>query len=124
MRSLSDYCCQNSECSNFGKRGGGNLNWNGWSGKGKQIRMIYCRTCKRSFSERKGTALFLARLPEDEALGILGHLSEGCGIRHTGRLTGHSKDTVNRYAKVSGKHAKAAHEELVSFSPEYERSSV
>jgi len=124
MDSLSRYCCQNSSCAEYGKRGGKNLNWNGWSSRDKQIRTIYCRTCEKSFSERKGTALFGARLPEDDALSILEHLSEGCGIRQTGRLTRHTKDTVNRYARVAGTHAEAAHDELVSFSPSDEGSSV
>jgi len=124
MSSLSEYCCQNSSCADHGKRGGQNLSWNGWSSREKQIRMIYCRTCKRSFSERKGSALFGARLPEGEALSILQHLSEGCGIRQTGRLTHHTKDTVNRFARVAGTHAEAAHDELVSFSPSDEGSPV
>src|SRR6201746_272527 len=43
-------------------------------------------TCKRPFSERKGTVPEHARLPDEEALAVLNHLREGCGTRATGRL--------------------------------------
>ena len=98
-------------------RGGENLRWGAWSGKKKEIRMVFCKTCKRSFSERKGTPLFQSRLPEKEAMGILQHLADGCGVRQTGRLTDHTKDTVALYAKKAGPHAHALHDELVAFSP-------
>src|SRR4051794_7010294 len=86
MRGIEDFCCQNIECADAGKRGFGNVYFRGWSGKGKRIRMVYCRTCKRSFSERKATPLERSRLPRDKVVSILEHLREGCGTRATGRL--------------------------------------
>ena len=50
--------------------------------------MVCCRTCKRSFSERKGTVLEQARLLDDKDLPFLRHLREGCGRRGTGAPTG------------------------------------
>ena len=41
--------------------------------------MVYCRTCKRSFSERKGTVLEHARLPDEKVVAVLDHVREGCG---------------------------------------------
>ena len=124
MRALPELCCQNSSCVDYGKRGGENLRWAGWSGKKKQIRMVLCRTCGKSFSERKGTPLFHSHLPEHEAMSILAHLADGCGIRQTGRLVGHTKDTVARYAKGVGPHARALHDELVAFSPTDELARI
>ena len=100
-----------------GVRGGGNLYFRGWSGKGRRIRLAYCRTCKRPFSERKGTVLEHARLPDDKALAILKHLREGCGTRATRRLVDVDKDTVTRYLARAGTHAEALHDELVALSP-------
>ena len=68
MVPIAHFCCQNSQCPEAGVRDGGNLYFRGWSGKGRRIRLVYCRTCKRSFSERKGTVLEHARLPDDKAL--------------------------------------------------------
>ncbi len=104
MRDLSRWCCQNSSCPDYGRRGLGNLRLAGWSGQGKRIRMLQCKRCLRPFSERKGTLLFGSHLPEMEAVSILEYLAEGCGIRQSGRLTGHTKDTVNRLAKMAGQH--------------------
>ena len=86
-------------------------------GKDKRLRLLYCRTCKARFSERKGTPLFNSRLGEDRCEAVLGHLAEGCGVRQTARLVRVTRKTVGRLARMVGPHAKALHEELVAFSP-------
>lgn len=123
MRPIEEFCCQEKNCPDFGKKGRGNLSQRGWSGHKKAIRMLYCSVCGAHFSERKGTALSDSRLPEDKALGVLSHLFEQNGIRQTARLTGVNKNTVNRLARVAGEHAGKVHEELVAFSPEHRRSA-
>ena len=117
MAPIERLCCQNSQCPDAGVRGGENLYFRGWSGKDRRIRMVHCRTCKRSFSERKGTVLEQARLPDDKVFSVLKHLREGCGTRATGRLVGVDKNTVTRYTALAGAHAEGLHEELVAFSP-------
>jgi transposase-like protein len=114
---LSRFCCQNKDCPDHGKRGAGNLTACMRFGKGKRIRLLYCRTCKDRFSERKGTPFFGARLVDEKVLSVLEHIAEGVGVRKTGRLVGVNKNTVVRYSRLAGRHAKALHEELVSFSP-------
>jgi hypothetical protein len=118
MRPIEDFCCQNKECPEAGKRGAGNVYFRGWSGKGQRIRMVYCRTCKRSFSQRKGTVFEGAQLPEDKVLSIMEHLQEGCGTRGTSRLVHVRPNTVTRYAGLSGRHSKAVHDEVAAFSPQ------
>ena len=117
MVPIAHFCCQNSECPQAGVRGGENLYFRGYGGKGRPIRLVYCRACKRSFSERKGTVLEHARLPDEKALAILNHLREGCGTRATGRLVEVGKNTVTRYLAKAGAHAESLHDELVAFSP-------
>ena len=117
MTPIEHLCCRNSDCHQAGVRGGGNLYFRGWSGKARRIRLVYCRTCKRSFSERKGTVLEHARLPDEKALDILKHLREGCGTRATSRLLEVDKNTVTRYLARAGAHAEKLHDELVAFSP-------
>ena len=114
---IEHFFCHNSACADHGKRGGGNVYFRGWSGRNKSIRMVYCRTCKRSYSQRKGTALERCQLPTDKAASVLDHLREGCGVRATSRLTGVSRDTVSRLLAKAGDQAKDLHDELVSFSP-------
>lgn len=117
MDDLSTFCCQNPGCSDHGVRGRGNLTVCGHYGKHQHYRLLYCRTCKARFSERKGTPLYRSHLPEGKAESVLHHVSEGCGVRQTGRLVGVHRDTVMRYCRLAGDHARATHDELVAVSP-------
>lgn len=117
MDDLSQFCCQNKECPAYGKRGAGNLTVGMRYRKEQRLRLLYCRTCKARFSERRGTALFQARLSEEKIVSVLAHIQEGCGVRKTARLTGVHTETVIRYSKLEGQHSKALHDEVVAFSP-------
>jgi len=112
QRPLAELCCVNPECPDSGRRDHGNLSVR--TGKGGGCwRILYCRTCKTEFSERKGTALFGTKLPPDKIVAVAEHLKEGCGIRKTSRLTGVSKTGVTSIAVRLGLHAHALHNELV-----------
>jgi len=123
MDELCRFCCQNEECPDYGKRGHGNLTVCMRYGP-HQRRLLYCRTCKDRFSERKGTPLFDARLPQAKVVEVLQHVAEGVGVRQTSRLVGVSKDTVVRYSLRAGAHAQQLHDELVAFSPQDRGSAV
>jgi IS1 family transposase len=118
MDDLSLFCCLNSRCPDLGRRGAGNLTVTGRLGKSGQYRLLYCRTCRARFSERKGTPLYRAHLPEETVTSILEHVTEGCGVRKTARLVKVHPDTVSRYIRAAGDQARAAHDELVARSPE------
>jgi transposase-like protein len=124
MDDLSRFCCLNSECPEYGKRGAGNLTVPHRYGPDKSRRMLRCRACKARFSERKGTPLFDARLPAEKVESVLGHVAEGCGVRQTGRLCGVNPNTVARYSRIAGGHAKDVHDELVAISPPHQRGPV
>jgi transposase-like protein len=113
---LSIFCCQNQECPDYGRRDHGNLTVCARYGP-HQRRLLYCRSCKARFSERKGTPLFDSRLPPEKVVAVLEHIAEGCGVRQTGRLCGVDKNTVVRYSLLAGDHAEQLHDELVAFSP-------
>jgi LacI family transcriptional regulator len=117
MDDLSGFCCLNERCVAYGTRNGGNLTVCGRIGKHKQIRQLYCKTCKKRFSERKGTIFYRCQLPVPKVVSILQHVQEGCGMRQTSRLEQVKDRTVIRYARKAGVHAKQLHEQLVAFSP-------
>jgi transposase-like protein len=117
MDDLSRFCCLNKACLDHGRRGSENLSVTGRYGPGKARRMLRCRTCKARFSERKGTPLFDARLPPEKVESVLEHVAEGCGVRQTGRLCRVAPNTVARYSRIAGEHARDAHDELVAISP-------
>ena len=124
MDDLKTFCCQNAECPDYGHRGLDNLRVCFCYGPSKATRVLACRTCRQRFSERKGTALYRCRLPEEKAVSVLHHLQENCGVRQTGRLVGVNKNTVVRLAVVAGHHAHELHDELVAFSPSDPRGPV
>ena len=113
---LSNFCCQNPDCPDYGKRNQNNLTVCGIYGA-HEHRLLRCRTCRSRFSERKGTVLFNSKIDSNQAVSVLEHLSEGCGVRKTSQLTQVSLGTVARLSKKAGNHAKKAHDELVAFSP-------
>ena len=116
---LSGFCCQNRRCVAYGSYGAGNLHVCGRIGKHRDIRLLKCRTCKKRFSERKGTVFYRSHTPPRKVVSILNHVQEGCGMRQTGRLEGVKEDTVIRYARLAGRHACALHDRLVAFSPRH-----
>jgi transposase-like protein len=120
---LSAFCCQNPDCPDYGQRGKGNLTAPMRYGP-QQRRLLRCKTCKARFSERKGTPLQGAQLPEDKVAAVLSHIAEGVGVRKTARLVGVNKNTVVRYCLLAGEHAQQLHDELVAFSPKDPRSAV
>jgi transposase-like protein len=118
MDDLSQFCCHNEQCPDYGGRNAGNLSVCDHYGKDKQRRMLYCGTCKARFSERKGTIFFGARLPEEKVVAVMEHVAEGCGVRKTSRLLRVNRNTVSRYSALAGQHARPLHDEFVAFSPE------
>ena len=110
-REVSDLCCVNSQCRDYGKRGAGNLVCRKLFGRDRR-RFVRCRTCRAEFSERRGTALFGVRTPTDQAISVLEHVADGCGVRQTARLTGVTTNTVMRLTKKAGVHAGVTHDEL------------
>jgi transposase-like protein len=117
MDDLSRFCCLNSECPEYGKRGAGNLTVTSRYGPEKARRMLRCQSCKARFSERKGTPLFDSRLPPEKVESVLEHIAEGCGVRQTGRLCKVDRGTVGRFSRIAGEHSRDLHDELVAISP-------
>jgi transposase-like protein len=115
---LSRFCCLNERCPDHGKRGVGNLTVCARYGNDNRRRMLSCRSCKARFSERQGTPLFGSQLTEEKAVSIFEHLAERNGVRATARLVKVNRNTVVRYARLAGEHARQLHNELVAFSPE------
>ena len=105
-------------------RGGENISVRALYGKHKDIRLLYCLTCKEKFSERRGTVLSDSRLPAQKVVSILEHVVEGTGMRKTGRFVKVGHMTVSRYTKLAGEYSEQLHEELVAFSPSDRRGSI
>lgn len=107
---IDELCCVNEVCRDRGVRGQGNLSVRNKGKARSGWRMLRCSTCKKEFSERKGTAFSGMKMPPERAQDIAKHLKERCGVRKTARLTGASKNGVTSVAIRLGLHAKAQHD--------------
>lgn len=106
---LGKFWCWNEECPDYGKIGNKNITPKEYKGKYK-IALLQCKTCKRCFSENRGTIFFGLNTPKDEILRTLAMIPEKGSIRGTGRATGHDKDTIIRWLNLAGKHCKEINE--------------
>jgi len=106
---LESLACVNPECPTYGQPAKGNLILRKTYGL-QSTRYLRCRHCQREFCERKGTALWNAKIPPEQFVSAAEHLTEGTSISATVRLTKLHHDTVERIALVCGPHAKMLHD--------------
>lgn len=99
---LDHFSCQNPSCPDFDKTGKGNINLYTRYGR-KQVRLLICKSCGRTFSELKGTPFWDSRLDWDTIEKIYRSLLTGAGIRATAREFNLSKNTVKRYLRLANK---------------------
>jgi len=106
---LVAFACPNEDCSDFNRFGAGNLSVCEWIGKDKAIRRLYCRTCGHRFSERQGTLLQYAKLPEKTIVQIVKCLAHGCSIEATADICEVAPRTVEALLKKTGRRADDFH---------------
>lgn len=110
---LESLACVTPGCKLYGQPEKGNLSVRKIYGKHDKIRYLRCRECQEEFSERKNTALWNCKIPEEKAVSVTEHLSEGNSIKGTARLMRVDPSTVRRLNKRSGQHGKQYHDEKV-----------
>jgi transposase-like protein len=106
---LTAFACPNEDCADFNRFGAGNLSVCEWIGKNKQIRRLYCRSCGHRFSERQGTLLEYAKLPEETIVRIVKCLVHGCSIEATADICEVTRRTVESLLEKAGRRAEDFH---------------
>ena len=102
---LTTYWCWNPECPDYGKRNHGNIALKEYKGKQHQA-LLYCKSCKKCFSETRGTLFFGLQTAPEEVLRVLALLPEKGGMRAVARLTDHGRNTISYWLYLAGQHAK------------------
>lgn len=108
--SLGEFACPNEDCCDFNRFGEGNLSVSDWIGKGRRIRRLYCSTCKKRFSERKGSLLEHAKTPAETVVRIVKCLGHGCSVEATADICEVDCRTVERYVAHAGRRAEDFHQ--------------
>jgi transposase-like protein len=106
---LLAFACPNEDCPDFNRFGAGNLSVCEWTGKDKQIRRLYCRSCGHRFSERQGTLLEYAKLPEETIVRIVKCLVHGCSVEATADICEVTPRTVESFLRRAGRRAEDFH---------------
>lgn len=101
----SKFWCWHEDCSDYGKRGAGNIVFKERYGK-RNLALLKCRTCGHCFSESKGTPFFGLKTSFEEVADTLSSLPEKGSIRGLARSSRHGRDTISRWIKAAGKHSK------------------
>ena len=102
---LSEFCCLNKDCQDYGKKDKGNIRFKERYGKQNRA-LLRCKTCNRCFSETRGTIFFGLDTPDEEILKTLAMMPEKGSIRGTARASGHDKDAITKWLDLAGAHCK------------------
>lgn len=105
--SLAGFACPNPDCCDFNRFGAGNLGVSDRIGKGRAIRRLYCSSCHRRFSERKGSLMEQAKIPLEVVVRIIKCLGHGCSVEATADICEVDPRTVERYVEHAGRRAES-----------------
>lgn len=108
--SLAGFACPNPDCCHFNRFGAGNLSVSDHIGKGRAIRRLYCSSCQRRFSERKGSLMEHAKIPPEVVVRIVKCLGHGCSVEATADICEVDPRTVERYVEQAGRRAEDFHQ--------------
>lgn len=100
--------CPNMECSARGKEGEGNIVVH--SQKEKRCR---CTVCGKTFSVRKGTALYGVKKSEETFVKVVTLLAHGCPVKAIEKAFGLDDKTVRAWLKKAGMHCEEIHQHFM-----------
>jgi len=107
---LSGFACPNEDCCDFNRFDAGNLSVCERMGKDRRIRRLYCKTCGHRFSERQGTLMAGAKLPEETVVRIVKCLGYGCSVEATADICEVDSRTVELLLSKAGSRAEDFHQ--------------
>jgi transposase-like protein len=102
LASVGDFC-PNPACKDYGKIEAKAIINYGKTRDGRQ--RFQCKTCKRTFNERKGTMFYNRKTDEKDILECLAWLAEGTRISSISRVKGIKEDTVLSFLRQAAHHA-------------------
>src|SRR5260370_9707081 len=104
----SKQVCPNSACSARGRIGAGNIGIHSY-----QPQRSRCRTCKKTFSARRGTMMEGLRTAAELVVIIVILLAYGCPVQAIVHAYGVDERTMADWQKRAGNHCQQVHHALV-----------
>ena len=108
---IKECMCWNEACSDYGKKGNGNIVIKERKGKNQRA-LLKCKTCNKCFCESHGTPFFGIKTPIPEiarAITLIPHLGS---IRAVARETNHKPDTILSWIALAENNGKAINDYL------------
>jgi transposase-like protein len=106
---LTGFACPNEDCCDFNRFAAGNLSVCERMGKDHRIRRLYCKSCGRRFSERQGSLMARAKLPEETVVRIVKCLGYGCSVEATADICEVDPRSVELLLSKAGSRAEDFH---------------
>ena len=118
LASVGDFC-PNPECDYYGDVEAKMIIR---YGKTRDSRQRYqCKSCQKTFNERKGTMFYNRKTEEIDILECLALLAEGVRISSISRTKGFKEDTILSFLREAAHHAEQVEAILLN---DYEISQV
>ena len=102
LASVGDFC-PNPDCEHYGDIEADTIIRYGTTRHGRQ--RFQCKTCKKTFNERKGTMFYNRKTDEKDILECLALLAEGTRISSISRAKGIKEDTILSFLREAAHHA-------------------
>ena len=109
--SVGSYC-PNKACPDYGEIDANNIIRYGKT-KAKRQR-FQCKTCKKTFNERKGILFYQRKTAEKDILECLALLAEGVRISSISRTKGIKADTILSFLREAAQHAEQVEAHLLN----------
>ena len=94
--------CLNERCKDYNKINSGNVVKSGKTDKG--VQRYICKTCKKSFTETKGTMFYRCRHTEDEIVECISMLGDRNSLAAIHRIKGIKEETVMKWLDKASAH--------------------
>jgi transposase-like protein len=115
---IGDFCL-NEECEDYNQIGCGNMVKYGKTGKGAQ--RYQCKTCKKVFTENKGTIFYRTRHTRDEIIECMQLIGDRNSLASIHRIKGIKEETVTKWLERAEDHVEQFEEYLMK---EYQLTRV
>lgn len=102
LASVGDFC-PNPACEAYGDVEAKTIIHYGKTKDGRQ--RFECKSCKKTFNERKGTMFYNRKTDEIDILECLAWLAEGTRISSLSRAKGIKEDTILSFLREAAHHA-------------------
>ena len=102
LASVGDFC-PNPECEDYGDIEAKVIIRYGKTRDGRQ--RYQCKSCKKTFNERKGTMFYNRKTEEKDIIECLAFLAEGVRISSISRSKGFKEDTILSFLGEAAHHA-------------------